>query len=113
MDGYIYIMSNKAMPGIVKIGTTKNIEDRMSSLFNSSVPYAFTLHLKRHVMEAYLAEDLIFDALENFRCNSSREFFEITLEYATSIVLSITEQINNQFVDEELDRYYNVWTCPD
>ncbi|MCF9167100.1 GIY-YIG nuclease family protein [Vibrio parahaemolyticus] len=113
MDGYIYILSNKAMPGLLKIGTTTDIEGRLSSLFNTSVPYPFDLLFYSQVMESYRAETEIFNRLNVYRCNDSREFFEIDLGKAKAVVSSVIEEINGLYVDEELDRYYNVWTCPD
>ncbi|EQM48619.1 hypothetical protein D051_0119 [Vibrio parahaemolyticus VPCR-2010] len=64
-------------------------------------------------MESYRAETEIFNRLNPYRCNDSREFFEIDLDKAKAVVSSVIEEINGLYVDEELDRYYNVWTCPD
>ena len=40
-EGIIYILSNPAMPGLVKIGKTTNLDDRMSSLYSTGVPVPF------------------------------------------------------------------------
>ena len=40
-EGVIYILSNPAMPGLVKIGKTTNLDDNMSSLYSTGVPVPF------------------------------------------------------------------------
>jgi T5orf172 domain len=42
MRGYLYMISNKAMPGLLKIGyTTRSIEERISELHSTGVPSRF------------------------------------------------------------------------
>ena len=40
-EGIIYVLTNEAMEGYVKVGRTKNLDDRLRSLYNSSIPYPF------------------------------------------------------------------------
>jgi hypothetical protein len=41
--GIVYVLTNSAMPGLVKIGMTTrdNIDERLRELFNTSVPIPF------------------------------------------------------------------------
>lgn len=40
--GYVYVLSNPCMPGIVKIGkTTRSVEDRANELYQTGVPEPF------------------------------------------------------------------------
>ena len=41
MTGIVYCLENPAMPGLVKIGRTQDIEQRLRSLDNTSVPLPF------------------------------------------------------------------------
>ena len=39
--GVIYILSNPAMPGLVKLGKTTNLPARLKSLYGTGVPVPF------------------------------------------------------------------------
>lgn len=43
MRAYVYIVKNKAFPGLLKIGLAKNVPSRIASLSNPSVPFKFEL----------------------------------------------------------------------
>lgn len=81
--GYVYVLSNPAMPGIVKIGrTVRSAEERAAQIYQTGVPLPF-------VVEAQIAtpdcEELELWAHENFddcRVSQSREFFAVAPEKA-------------------------------
>jgi hypothetical protein len=77
--GYIYILTNNSMPGVVKVGkTTRHPSDRASQLSSATgVPEKFVLHHTFEVMDCDHAEKVAHRVLENAygRPNSSREFF--------------------------------------
>lgn len=80
LDGWIYMMSNPAMPGIVKIGmTTTSPERRCKELSSStSVPVPFELVVAYHVDDPLLVERSVHESLKDKRVNESREFFRAT-----------------------------------
>ena len=41
MTNIVYVLTNPAMPGIVKIGMTDDLQRRLSQLYNTSVPVQF------------------------------------------------------------------------
>ena len=42
MEGSVYVLTNPAMPNIVKIGkTTRNVELRLADLYSTGVPLPF------------------------------------------------------------------------
>ena len=79
-QGIVYVLTNPGMPGLVKIGRTVNIEQRLRTLYNSSVPFLFDLH---HAVEVGNAEEVERTLLEVFgeqRVNSRREFLKVAPE---------------------------------
>lgn len=75
----VYVLTNEAMPGYVKVGkTTTSLEQRMKELSSStSVPLPFTCFYACSVKNATFVERQIHDAFDNNRPNKKREFFQI------------------------------------
>ena len=86
--GFVYVLSNAAMPGIYKIGRTDRApRDRMDELSRStSIPYDFDLVLFAQVDDAVAAEAEIHKDLRAKRINPSREFFRASLEEIRSAI---------------------------
>jgi hypothetical protein len=83
MVGYIYFLSNPAMPGLLKIGfTARDLFERLSELRTTSVPLPFVLEAAFHVNRPTECERLIHKALEQYRHTGDREFFQIGLRDA-------------------------------
>ena len=78
MSGIVYCLENPAMPDVVKIGVTGDIERRLRDLDNTSVPLPFVCVLALEVDDADEAERLLHDAFGDHRVRSSREFFEVS-----------------------------------
>lgn len=77
MAEIVYILINEAMPGYAKIGRASNLEQRMRSLDNTSVPLPFECFYAARVNDAALVEKLLHDAFADFRVHKNREYFEI------------------------------------
>ncbi len=82
MNEIIYILTNEAMPGYVKIGkTSTSLEQRVRELSSStSVPLPFTVFYACTVASANFVEHQLHDAFDNNRVNPRREFFSIDPE---------------------------------
>ena len=78
----IYILTNEAMPGYVKIGkTSTSLEQRIRDLSAStSVPLPFTCFYACTVENMNFVEHQLHDAFDNNRINPKREFFQIAPE---------------------------------
>ena len=82
--GYIYILTNEAFhkSNWVKIGYTENLEQRLKSLYNTSVPMPFEVYATYEVPNSAGIADkslhrLIQKLNPELRLSENREFFEI------------------------------------
>ncbi len=84
----IYILTNEAMPGYVKIGkTTSSVEQRVLELSRSSaVPLPFECYYAAKVKDANKVELAFHDAFGDHRVNPRREFFNIAPERVVAIL---------------------------
>lgn len=74
--GIVYILSNPAMPGLVKIGITTHhtVEQRMKELFNTSIPVPFKCEYACRVDNCFAVEHALHTAFRDYRIHPQREF---------------------------------------
>ena len=84
----VYVLTNPAMPGLVKIGKTnqKDIADRMRQLYTTGVPLPFECEYACQVDDCAKVETAFHLAFGNSRINSGREFFQIEPERVIAIL---------------------------
>ena len=109
MNEIIYILTNEAMPGYVKIGkTTNNLEQRVRELsVSTSVPLPFTVFYACTVKNAQFVEHQLHDAFDDNRVNPKREFFRVAPErVVAALKLAEIENITPQkdLIETEEDR---------
>ena len=100
-EGIVYILTNPAMPGLVKIGKTNNLEDRMKRLFNTGVPLPFRCISAKKVKNYSFVENKLKNGLKSVRENMNREFFRI----AEDEVIHLLEMIDGVDVTPKLDNF--------
>jgi len=91
--GYVYIMTNPAMPGLVKIGsTTLTPDERARQLSsNTGVPRPFQVVAFRLFDDELRAERELQAGLVGYRLKSSRrEFYEVDVEQAREALLRLS-----------------------
>lgn len=77
----IYVLTNPAMPGMVKIGMTgQDVTARLKQLYSTGVPLPFECAYAVKVTNAGEVEKAFHKAFGPYRVNPSREFFEIEPE---------------------------------
>ncbi|MBR5965457.1 MAG: GIY-YIG nuclease family protein [Treponema sp.] len=83
--GIVYVLTNDAMPGIVKIGITEDsVEARIKSLDNTSLPLPFRFYFAIESKRYKEIEKLAHDTFSAFRVRENREFFKMDPERAVS-----------------------------
>ncbi len=94
MAGTIYILTNQAMPGLVKIGQTQgSVEDRMRQLDTTGIPLPFECFYAVEVPDPAKAERAIHDAFDDHRVRKNREYFRISPDRPKAILQLV--QIRN------------------
>ncbi len=106
-QGIVYLLTNKAMPGLVKIGMTtqKEIEQRMKELYTTGVPLPFECQFACKVKKSDCAkiEKALHTAFAPQRINENREFFRIQVEQAKVILELFHHEDITEDVSEEIE----------
>lgn len=106
----VYVLSNPAMPGLIKIGytTQDDIATRLLQLYSTGVPVPFSLEFACRVQNPIEVEAALHTAFSPHRINPKREFFRLEAEQAIAILKLLhtedtTAQIASQptQIDEE------------
>jgi len=104
MPEIIYILTNEAMPKIVKIGKTQDsIKSRLDSLNrHSGVPLSFQCFFAAEVENCSKTEKILHQLFSEFRINPKREFFRIEPEKAV-LAISLGNYTEIETTNNELD----------
>ena len=100
-EGIVYLIANPAMPGLVKLGKTIDLEERLKQLFNTSVPFPFRCIYAKKVKDYSEVERKLHKGLNNCRANMNREFFSI----AEDEVINFLELIPGEDVTPREDNF--------
>lgn len=95
----VYVLTNPAMPGLVKIGRTYNgdPQGRITQLYTTGVPVPFNLEFACKVMNPDEVESALHKAFAPQRINPKREFFKIEPDQAIAILkLLHTEEATSE-----------------
>ena len=109
----VYVLTNPAMPGLVKIGYSAQEEasSRIAQLYTTGVPVPFTIEFACRVENAKDVEKALHIAFSPSRINPKREFFRIEAEQAIAIlrllhteettqdVAQVTDEVDQQSLD--------------
>ncbi|KZZ57440.1 hypothetical protein A3762_13795 [Oleiphilus sp. HI0125] len=94
--GIVYVLTNPAMPGLVKIGKTSraSVDARLSELYTTGVPVPFECAFAGRVDDEHKVERAFHQAFGPYRLNLSREFFEIEADQAIALLeLLVVEDV--------------------
>lgn len=88
--GWIYIVSTREQPDVLKIGMTRRSVERRVKEINSAtgVLIPFSARKVFRVTDAAIAERAIFDRLKPYRVRPDREFFSLPFKEAVTLIES-------------------------
>lgn len=87
-SGYVYVLSNPSMPGILKIGRSiSGGKQRASALYSTGVPTPFVLEFEVFVEDAAFIEKAAHESLTEVRLADTREFFKCEVAEAIEAII--------------------------
>ena len=101
--GIVYVLTNPAMPGLVKIGKTSRaeVEIRLNELYSTGVPVPFECAYAAKVANMEAVERAFHQAFGPYRINAKREFFQIERDQAIALLkLMAVEDVTPSIVEE-------------
>lgn len=101
----VYVLTNPAMPGLVKIGRTtlEEVDGRMKQLFSTGVPVPFDCAFACRVPNSLEVEKALHHAFGNVRINTNREFFRIEPDRVISILKLLHVEDATQEVESVIE----------
>jgi len=86
--GCVYVLSNPAMPGMLKVGcTTRELIERVAELSaHTGVPLPFVVEYSFDCDYPFLLEHGTHEILGGARVSLSREFFAVPVDYAVRAI---------------------------
>lgn len=111
--GFVYVLRNRHMPGLFKIGfTTAHPKARIAQLSRATAcPEPFQLIAYVGCENPKAVEGEIHEALSQFRVNDAREFFAVTPELMQDVLRQHADPLFDAFYDKPLDHLieYGDW----
>ena len=101
MGGWVYIFSNRTMPGLLKVGYTENDPiSRAKEISDSTgVPVPYEVEYQIYATHPYQLEQAAHKNLDNFRVNKKREFFKCSYEDAVKAIRDAVNHLNSHKAD--------------
>ena len=87
-DSWVYVLTNKTMPNLVKIGYTNRTPDKRAKQISrgTGVPLSFNVEYAFRCFNGEMLERELHKFLTPYRLNSDREFFQMTVEDAIATI---------------------------
>ena len=109
MEGCVYVISNKAMPGLFKVGfTTRSPEERAAELSGTGLPYPSMVEFSVEVQNAATVEREAHRLLATLRVSPDREWFQCSRAEAITAIKkaagTVVRKEKDRVVEEERRR---------
>lgn len=110
--GYIYIMTNRGLQNMVKIGYATDVEERRKQLSTTNLPYEYEIYATYETpgkLEDKKLHKLIDNLNPELRVSKNREFFVMSAEDAYELLNAIATISGSQ---NRLERWKGVGVTP-
>lgn len=99
---YLYILSRKEEPNILKIGmTTRNVQKRVNEINSATgVLYPYSARKVYKVKDCKKVESDVHRLLAKYRIRADREFFKISFKDACNIIENYLHNSKRNFYDD-------------
>jgi hypothetical protein len=104
--GIVYILTNEAMPGYVKIGLTRqnDVGERVRQLDTTAIPVPFEVHFAAYVPDCAKLERTLHFVFGEKRARRNREFFTIDPDLAKAIIELVADsKVDVTDVEQSID----------
>lgn len=88
--GYLYIVTNEAFPGFVKVGCTEDLDARLRSYQTSDPKRGYKMVFNIPHPDCFSAEKRIKETMKMFAKSIKNEWFEVDLQIA---IIRLQEQV--------------------
>lgn len=123
-SGYVYVLLNPSMHGMVKIGRSKHGgHSRALTFYGTGMPTPFKLEFELYCEDCAELEAIVHERLQDKRVSGNREFFKVEIFEAIQAVISEYAGyldcclIHNDFMLDDADVYWHahklIWKYPD
>lgn len=87
-DSWVYVLANKTMPNLVKIGYTNRTPDKRAEQISrgTGVPVKFSVEFAFKCFNGEQLECELHKYLSPYRINTGREFFQLTVDEAKKTI---------------------------
>ena len=110
--GYVYILENDAMPGLIKIGKTSrdSIERARELSATTGIPTPFKVAFELSSEKYEKLEREMHSRLADYRVASNREFFKYPVDRAINLLKKLDTEKQNEIGSEDLSSKKNLIT---
>lgn len=93
-DSWVYVLTNRTMPNLVKIGYTDKTPDKRAEQVSrgTGVPVKFNVEYAFKCFNAHALEIELHKYLKDYRVNNDREFFQMSVVQAKEAILEIGQR---------------------
>jgi hypothetical protein len=107
---YVYILVNRSIPYMVKIGmTTRSVDERAREINKATgVPTPWIPVYSFRCYASFILERRVHEHLGNYRVSEDREMFSVTSTTAQQVIEDLGRGFTNVLLAETIERNYHL-----